>query len=34
MDVDHALEADELERGVVLTCGSRPTTRAVRLELL
>jgi ring-1,2-phenylacetyl-CoA epoxidase subunit PaaE len=34
MDVNYALEPDELERGVVLTCQSRPTTPAVRLEFL
>jgi ring-1,2-phenylacetyl-CoA epoxidase subunit PaaE len=34
MDVNYALEADELERGVVLTCQSRPTTPTVRLEFL
>jgi ring-1,2-phenylacetyl-CoA epoxidase subunit PaaE len=34
MDVNYALEADELARGVVLTCQSRPTTPTVRLEFL
>jgi ring-1,2-phenylacetyl-CoA epoxidase subunit PaaE len=34
MDVNYALEADELERGIVLTCQSRPTTDVVRLEFL
>ena len=34
MDANYALEADELERGVVLTCQSRPTTPTVRLEYL
>ncbi len=34
MDVNYALEADELARGVVLTCQSRPTTPVVRLEFL
>jgi len=34
MDVNYALETDELERGVVLTCQSRPTTASVRLEFL
>jgi ring-1,2-phenylacetyl-CoA epoxidase subunit PaaE len=34
MDVNYALEADELERGIVLTCQSRPTTPSARLEFL
>ncbi len=34
MDVNYALEPDELDRGIVLTCQSRPTTSAVRLEFL
>ncbi len=34
MDVNHALEADELERGVVLTCQSRPTSPVLRIEFL
>ena len=34
MDVNYALEADELQRGVVLTCQARPTTPTVRLEFL
>jgi ring-1,2-phenylacetyl-CoA epoxidase subunit PaaE len=34
MDVNYALEPDELERGVVLTCQSHPTTPEVRLEFL
>jgi ring-1,2-phenylacetyl-CoA epoxidase subunit PaaE len=34
MDVNYALESDELERGIVLTCQSRPTTSKVRLEYL
>ena len=34
MDVNYALEPDELAAGVVLTCQSRPTTPAVRLEFL
>lgn len=34
MDVNYALEADELARGVVLTCQARPTTPTVRLEFL
>ena len=34
MDVNYALEDDELQRGVVLTCQSRPTTPRVRLEYL
>lgn len=34
MDVNYALEPDELAAGVVLTCQSRPTSPAVRLEFL
>ncbi len=34
MDVNYALEADELAAGVVLTCQARPTTDVVRLEFL
>ena len=34
MDVNYALEPDELEAGVVLTCQARPTTDEVRLEFL
>ena len=34
MDVNYALEPDELAAGVVLTCQSHPTTDAVRLEFL
>ncbi|MDQ1673039.1 MAG: ring,2-phenylacetyl-CoA epoxidase subunit PaaE [Frankiaceae bacterium] len=34
MDVNYALEPDELAAGVVLTCQSHPTTDAVRLEYL
>ena len=34
MDVNYALEPDELAAGVVLTCQSRPTTDRVRLEFL
>jgi len=34
MDVNYALEPDELAAGVVLTCQARPTTPAVRLEFL
>jgi ring-1,2-phenylacetyl-CoA epoxidase subunit PaaE len=34
MDVNYALEPDELEAGVVLTCQSHPTTDEVRLEFL
>jgi ring-1,2-phenylacetyl-CoA epoxidase subunit PaaE len=34
MDVNYALEADELERGVVLTCQARPVGSRVRLEYL
>jgi ring-1,2-phenylacetyl-CoA epoxidase subunit PaaE len=34
MDVNYALEPDELEAGVVLTCQSRPTTPEVALEFL
>jgi len=34
LDVNYALEADELAAGVVLTCQARPTTPAVRLEFL
>jgi ring-1,2-phenylacetyl-CoA epoxidase subunit PaaE len=34
MDVNYALEPDELEAGVVLTCQSHPTTDEVRLEYL
>ncbi len=34
MDVNYALEPDELESGIVLTCQSHPTTDEVRLEFL
>ncbi|MCW2606880.1 MAG: phenylacetate-CoA oxygenase/reductase, PaaK subunit [Frankiales bacterium] len=34
MDVNYALEPDELAAGVVLTCQSRPTTPVVRLDFL
>ena len=34
MDVNYALEPDELARGVVLTCQSHPTTDAVELTFL
>jgi ring-1,2-phenylacetyl-CoA epoxidase subunit PaaE len=34
MDVNYALEPDELAAGVVLTCQSHPTTDEVRLEYL
>jgi ring-1,2-phenylacetyl-CoA epoxidase subunit PaaE len=34
MDVNYALEPEELEAGVVLTCQSRPTTEAVKVEYL
>lgn len=34
MDVNYALEPDELAAGVVLTCQSRPVTDEVRLEYL
>ena len=34
MDVNYALEADELEHGVVLTCQARPVSSPVRLEYL
>ena len=34
MDVNYALEPDELAAGVVLTCQAHPTTDAVRLEYL
>jgi ring-1,2-phenylacetyl-CoA epoxidase subunit PaaE len=34
MDLNYALEPDELAAGVVLTCQSRPTTPEVRLEYL
>jgi ring-1,2-phenylacetyl-CoA epoxidase subunit PaaE len=34
MDVNYALEPDELAAGVVLTCQAHPTTDAVRLEFL
>jgi len=34
MDVNYALEPDELEAGVVLTCQSHPTSDEVRLEYL
>ena len=34
MDVNYALEPDELAAGVVLTCQSHPTTDQVRLEFL
>ena len=32
MDVNYALEPDELERGLVLTCQSRPKTEIVKLN--
>ena len=34
MDVNYALEPDELAAGIVLTCQSHPTTPEVRLEFL
>jgi len=34
MDVNYALEPDEVEAGVVLTCQSRPTTETVRVDYL
>lgn len=34
MDVNYALEPEELAAGVVLTCQSRPVTDEVRLEYL
>lgn len=34
MDVNYALEPEEVEAGVVLTCQSRPTTETVRVEYL
>ena len=34
MDVNYALEPDELAAGVVLTCQSHPTTESVRLTFL
>ena len=34
MDVNYALEPDELAAGVVLTCQSRPTSDVVRVEFL
>jgi ring-1,2-phenylacetyl-CoA epoxidase subunit PaaE len=34
MDVNYALEPDELAAGVVLTCQSHPTSDEVRLEYL
>jgi len=34
MDVNYALEPDELAAGVVLTCQAHPTTDEVRLEFL
>ncbi len=34
MDVNYALEPDELVAGAVLTCQARPTTDTVRLEFL
>ena len=34
MDVNYALEPDELAAGVVLTCQAHPTTETVRLEFL
>ncbi len=34
MDVNYALEPDELARGVVLTCQARPTTPTLRVEFL
>ncbi len=34
MDVNYALEPDELAAGVVLTCQSHPTTDEVRLAFL
>jgi ring-1,2-phenylacetyl-CoA epoxidase subunit PaaE len=32
MDTNYALEADEVERGFVLTCQSHPTTASVTLD--
>jgi ring-1,2-phenylacetyl-CoA epoxidase subunit PaaE len=34
MDVNYALEPEEVAAGIVLTCQSRPTTEAVRVEYL
>jgi ring-1,2-phenylacetyl-CoA epoxidase subunit PaaE len=34
MDVNYALEPEEVAAGVVLTCQSRPTTETVRVEYL
>ena len=34
MDVNYALEPEEVEAGVVLTCQSRPTTETLRVEYL
>ncbi|HUR14458.1 MAG TPA: 2Fe-2S iron-sulfur cluster-binding protein [Mycobacteriales bacterium] len=34
MDVNYALEPEEVEAGVVLTCQSRPTTESVRVDYL
>lgn len=34
MDVNYALEPEEVQAGVVLTCQSRPTTESVRVEYL
>ena len=34
MDVNYALEPDELAAGIVLTCQARPTSDRVRLEFL
>lgn len=34
MDVNYALEPEEVAAGVVLTCQSRPTTESVRVEYL
>ncbi|MDP9466781.1 MAG: phenylacetate-CoA oxygenase/reductase subunit PaaK [Actinomycetota bacterium] len=34
MDVNYALEPDELAAGIVLTCQARPTTDVLRLEFL
>ena len=32
MDENYALEPDEVEKGYVLTCQSRPTTEAVTVD--
>ena len=34
MDTNYALEPDELDAGIVLTCQARPTTDEVRVDFV